>query len=278
MKSKTKPATYLMESEGEGQRLEIKDDREQTRTHLRQTGFDAIPPNGHIIDAGAGIGAVSSVMLSLLAEQKKPATLTLIDRSIDRLAEAKNRLQLAHPVRLNFLQSDLAQLDIPSNSVDYIFSRFVFEYLHNPQATFAELVRLVKPGGKIVIGDLDYNCLTHYPLDDLLDRQLKELTSFLTENQSFDPFVGRKLYSFFHQNNLKQVRVHVSAHHIFYGKLAQKDEINWTAKLDQLIKLQQAGTLSLSFKVEDFKTRFMRFLKDEGRFSYTPLILVEGVK
>ena len=146
----------------------------------------------------------------------------------------------------------------------------------DPQPVFNELVRLLKPGGKLVVGDLDYNCLTHYPLDSKLEEDLLRVMEVLQANRFFDPYIGRKLYSFFHRASLSEIKVHFSAHHLFYGNLSETDEFNWLAKIDQLMELQRRGTVRLDVDLGKFKERFFDFLKSPERFTYTPFILVEG--
>jgi SAM-dependent methyltransferase len=162
--------------------------------------------------------------------------------------------------------------------VDYVFCRFVFEYLSEPQKVFDELVRILKPGGKLVVGDLDYNSMTHYPVDSILEEDFNRLMGFLRSNKFLDPFVGRKLYRFFYKADFKEIKIRVEAHHLFYGPMSTTEELNWLAKLEQLTELQKKGTIPPEIDLEGFKTRFRKFLNLPDRFSYTPLILVEGRK
>lgn len=54
------------------------------------------------------------------------------------------------PPGIEYYQGDLSNLPIESNSVDLIISRSVFEHLTDPVAVYAELSRLLKPGGHLV--------------------------------------------------------------------------------------------------------------------------------
>jgi SAM-dependent methyltransferase len=46
--------------------------------------------------------------------------------------------------------ADLAHLPIPDSSVDLVMSRSVFEHLTDPEAVYAELARVLRPGGRVV--------------------------------------------------------------------------------------------------------------------------------
>ncbi len=267
---------YLMESEAESKRLLVKNYHEKTVQQLIETGIQSMPKGSHFVDAGCGIGHVAEVMGSLLKSSFDSPKITLLDFSETRLSGAKSRLDEDPNVNYRYISCDLTRIPLPSHSVDYVFCRFVFEYLADPQATFDELYRLLKPGGKLVVGDLDYNCMTHYPLDPQLEESLLSLVRTLEENHLFDPYAGRKLYSFFHRAQLEDIHVHFHDHHLFYSDLSPSDEFNWLAKIDRLIEHQKEGTLRFNFDLKAFKQRFFEFLRLPGRFSYTPLILVEG--
>ncbi len=267
---------YLMESEAESERLLVKSDHKKTAQQLVATGILSLKKDAHLVDAGCGPGHVAEVMGDTLQNRFVPPKITLLDCSEKRLSEAQSRLGGDKNTDYRFIPCDLSRVPLPSQSVDYLFCRFVFEYLADPQPVFDELVRLVKPGGKLVIGDLDYNCMTHYPLDPELEEQLSSVARVLEENHLLDPYAGRKLYSFFYRARLDDIKVHFYAHHLFYGPLSEADEFNWLAKIDQLIEHKRNGTLRIDFNLAGFKEKFLGFLRSPGRFSYTPLILVEG--
>lgn len=47
-------------------------------------------------------------------------------------------------------KTDLAHLPLPDASVDLIFSQSVFEHLTDPDAVYAELARVLRPGGRVI--------------------------------------------------------------------------------------------------------------------------------
>ncbi len=225
------------------------------------------------VDAGGGAGFVTKIMAEIVSPSGKAI---LVDQSSERLAQAKQHVgQLSQ-----FLTQEcsLEEMSIETGTIDYVFCRFVFEYLQNPEKVFAELLRILKPGGKLVVGDLDHNILSHYPLSPRLESQLYEVSQILAQKKLWDAYAGRKLYSHFYRHSLCDIKVHLIPHHLFYGSAADKDVQNWEAKLDRIQDLQNSGVLKLSFDVGEFRKEFMKFFRDPGRFSYSPLILVEGVK
>ena len=272
------PYPYLMEGDNEAVRLRVKDRADATSTQLQVTGFAELCNAAHVVDAGTGVGVVAMQMAKLAEVAHRQLTLTLLDGSAQRLAAARDNLRPYRSLAPRLAVCDLGCIPLPSDSVDYLFCRFVFEYLTNPQRVFDEFTRILKPGGKLVIEVSDHNGVNHYPLSHELETQLHELIGAVERSAVFDFYAGRKLYGYFHAAGYQQINVHMYAHHLFYGALDPNDEYNWTMKLDRLVDLQRQNALDVSFDLTEFRTRMLEFLRSPGRFSYTPLILVEGVK
>ena len=71
-----------------------------------------------------------------------------IDIDEDLLNIAKNKI---NDHKAEFIQSDAQDIKLANNSVDLAISSHVLEHLPSQQKGFDELVRITKPGGKIVI-------------------------------------------------------------------------------------------------------------------------------
>ena len=270
---------YLMESKQEAERLDLKTNREEAYKQLGDLGLNRLSGSPHIVDAGCGSGAASKVMAEIALEEYAHFHFSLLDISEERLDEAKKKLKY-DPKRaiFNFVPCHLESIPLKSNSVDFLFSRFVFEYLKDPEIVFKEFIRILKPGGKLAIGDLDYNMMTHYPLDAELEHQLKEILFVLSDMKLFDPYAGRRLYYYFYTHSMKKKKIHLYAHHLFYDRMPDIDWKNWEAKFKKIIQINKKKKLPLNFDIHEFLDRFKEFMHSNERFSYTPLIFVEGEK
>lgn len=259
---------YLMDSQREAGRLLLKSEADTTRHQLQLTG---LTNTMHCLDAGGGAGFVTKIMSELVGSG---GHVVLADASEDRLASAREYTQECS--NISFLQTNLEKIALDSQTMDYVFCRFVFEYLEQPDAVFEELFRLVKPGGRLVVGDLDNNILSHYPLDPSLEGQYNQIVQALINKKLWDPFMGRKLYKYFYDHGLEDVQVHLIPHHLFYGEIQEKDARNMELKIEQIQEMQENGDIQLDFDVKKFQSNFMKFFRSPARFSYSPLILVEG--
>lgn len=271
-------AVYLMEGENEALRLAVKDKAAETHKQLLFTGLpDYLTDDAQIVDAGTGVGVVAEQMAKIAQEHGARPHLILLDANKDRLQAAGQRLA-QYSCEQTFLPCDLAQIQLPSDSVDYLFCRFVFEYLRDQRSVFAEFKRILKPGGKMVIADLDNNSTSHYPLSADLQRKLDCIVREIEKSGSFDFQAGRKLFHYFHEGKFANIKVHAGMHHLFYGEVGEHDDFNWSTKLQRLIDMQKRGQIELDFSVSEFANDFLAFFRSPERFSYTPLFIVEGVK
>lgn len=269
---------YLAESDDEGVRLEIKTDRLELWENYEAVNLSTLPEAGIIVDAGCGVGIGSEVMLDFFSKGNCPSRLYLLDLSEQRLAEAQKRLvPFLSRTEIISKKCDLMDIPMPSESADFILCRFVFEYLNSPLEVINEFKRILKPGGRMVIGDLDTCAITFYPIAPELENHLKQLFEQIS-NPDYDIAVGRKIFSFFEYVAMKNIHVHVLGHNVIHGNTSFPIRKNWEMKLDKIIAYIHKNKIDLGFDLHRFKEQFLSFLDTPGLFSYTPYIMVEGTK
>ena len=100
----------------------------------------AARPEDRILEVGCGGGHV----LRLFPE----SDLTGVDVSGEMLDKARVNLT---GYRARLLKGELAELGLPDASFDKIVCTEVLEHTVDPEAILAEIARLVKPGGRVVV-------------------------------------------------------------------------------------------------------------------------------
>lgn len=162
-------AAELAESSGddEGLLLVLKKRKDRVRSHFDELagrfGRDYVPgrswkglsemlikllPPMRIADIGAGEGTLSL----LLAQQAE--FVTGIDNSVKMVEYATSVAKRSSVSNVQFRLGDLEELPLPDASVDLaLFSQSLHHALH-PQKAVLEAARILKPGGRIVILDL----------------------------------------------------------------------------------------------------------------------------
>jgi phosphatidylethanolamine/phosphatidyl-N-methylethanolamine N-methyltransferase len=106
--------------------------------------INALPP-GRVIEFGVGTG------LSLPLYHRSHRIVG-VDLSPDMLARAEKRVaaeRLSHVEAL--LEMDAANLRFPDRSFDAAMAMFVITVVPDPDRVLAEMVRVVRPGGRVVL-------------------------------------------------------------------------------------------------------------------------------
>jgi len=108
----------------------------------------AMPISGKILEIGTGKGHFA------LALAKRGFSFVSIDISAQEQTIARLNIEyFGFGDRVNFRIEDAQNLDFPDHSLDIIFSINVFHHLENPKAILGEITRLLRFGGKAVLGD-----------------------------------------------------------------------------------------------------------------------------
>ena len=107
---------------------------------------DEIPMGSNILEAGCGTGQMS-IALSRYARQ-----IYGIDLSKGSLIEAKQFINSNDIKSVHLFRMNIFKLFFEENTFDVIISNGVLHHTYNPKLAFSKLVRVLKPGGIIVIG------------------------------------------------------------------------------------------------------------------------------
>lgn len=102
-------------------------------------------PGQHILDVGCGNGR------DLLPLLEAGCICTAIDCSPQMVAEARKRLPPAHAARCELLVADAVRLPLADASFDAVFCSEVIEHIPDWRSAIAEMARVLRPGGKLVI-------------------------------------------------------------------------------------------------------------------------------
>lgn len=266
----TVQTSYIMEHDDEAFRLDLKTGRQALE---KQALWAGLAPGMRVADIGCGSGK-TTLMLNELCQPSGQAV--GVDGSEDRIRHARFHYKapgLSYCCR-NFYDS-LDDLGL----FDFIWVRFVLEY-HREKAfhIVQNLSRILKPGGILCLIDLDYNCLSHAGIPVRLENAITNITRKLELEADFDPYMGRKLYSFLYDLDFQEISVDVSAHHLISGPLNEVDAYNWNQKVQVAAKNSSYDFSEYPDGFAGFVREFEIFFADPRRFTYTPLLCARGVK
>jgi SAM-dependent methyltransferase len=126
-------------------------------------------PGERILDVGVGPGLLAHDLARLVGPE---GLVVGADVSADMLELARARLKGLDQVRL--AKSDAVALDLPAGDLDAAVSTQVHEYVADMPAAMAELHRVLRPGGRLLMLDTDWRSLVWHCGDQaLMDRVLK---------------------------------------------------------------------------------------------------------
>lgn len=129
-----------------------------------------IDSGNHVMDFGCGIGRSLKAMLEAVGDSGKVVGL---DRMAQPLSEAAS--QFIHEIegkRLELVQADVLAAPFPDGQFDAVLCQNVVECVHDRAALIAEAKRLLKPGGRLLLGHHDFDGIILASEDRDLTRRL----------------------------------------------------------------------------------------------------------
>ena len=164
----------------------------------------SVGPGDRVLEVGSGLGELARAMGRLSGVR-----VVAVERSPEQLAEARRAaFDAGEGGLVDFREGDARQLplaDSERGAFDVAHTRFLVEHLPDPVSAVAEMVRAVKPGGRIVLEDDDHDVLRLWPEPPGL-RTLWTAYVRTYDRIGNDPYVGRRLVSLLVSAGARPVR------------------------------------------------------------------------
>lgn len=158
----------------------------------------ALAPGQRALDAGCGTGADALEM----ARQVGPDGEVLgVDVSEQAVREAESRAE-GSGLPVTFRPGSVSALDLPTGGLDACRAERVLQHVAEPGRAVAELLRVTRPGGRVLVADPDHGMWA----PDAADPELT--TTLLTWwfGHIRNPWMGRRLPGLFHAAGCRDVR------------------------------------------------------------------------
>jgi len=263
----TATADYIMEDPREALRLELKVDPD---AWVQKYLAHRVCPSAVVLSVGCGPGVILRAVTSLDSSIRA----TGIDVSEPRLQQAMENNR--RNSRVQFVCGDAQSMEFQSNSFDLVYCRMLLQYLKEKERAVSEMARVCKPGGTVLLQDLDGQLLWHYPENPSVQRTLEKVVTALGAT-GFDPFVGRKLFSLARNAGLRNIDVQVECYHLIAGEADPHILKQWELKLE-IARPQLARVLGGEREAEEQSRAFLDYLRRPDTLTYSTVFTVAGEK
>lgn len=261
------PIDYIMDDPREALRLEQKVD---PVVWVQRYLAHRVCPGAEVLSVGCGPG----VILRSVANLDSSINATGIDISTDRLQQARERNR--DNSRVQFVCGDAQSMEFQSDRFDLVYCRMLLQYLKEKEQAVCEMARVCKPGGTVLLQDLDGQLLWHYPENPSVQRTLEKVVAALAAT-GFDPFVGRKLFWLARNAGLTNIDVQAECYHLIAGEADPQILKQWELKLE-IARPQMSRVLGSESEARKQSAAFLDFLRQPDTLTYSTVFTVAGEK
>ena len=168
----------------------------------KQKTYDLLgaTPGASLLDVGCGTGDDA---IAIAERVGRTGRVVGIDYSASLIEEARLRVK-SRELSLTFQVGDIHHLDLADNSFDGCRADRLFMHIEDRQQALAEMIRVTRPNGRVLVREPDWDTL-------IVDHPDRALTRKIL-HPHFDQAIchgstGGELYRLFHQAGLKEITI-----------------------------------------------------------------------
>jgi SAM-dependent methyltransferase len=163
-------------------------------------------PGDRVLDLGCGSGTHFAWLANIVGPEGR---IVGYDPNPENLEVARSRISgQPYEAQVELHHGEIGALPFEDGVFDAVWCAGSLQYVADPVRAIREMVRVVRPGGKVAAQDVEMHPMMLGPMpDDLLIALKSCLPHGETGSEGFvDWFVGHKLRGYFHEAGLREVR------------------------------------------------------------------------
>ena len=157
-------------------------------TTLALLGRAGVGAGLRCLDVGCGAGEVTFDLASLVGPT---GHVVGVDLDPTKVELGRGDAQQARVTNVEFRVADISD-GLGEGEYDVVYARFLLTHVRDPEAALAAMVRALKPGGRLVVEDIDYRGSFAHPESAAFERY-EEIYELSAQANGGDPFIGARL-------------------------------------------------------------------------------------
>ena len=223
-----------------------------------------VQPGWSCLDIGSGGGDVTMELATCVGQS---GHVLGIDSDQTVVAIAQGEAAARQLTNVTFAHCAAESLEV-DNAFDLIYCRFLLTHLPDPADVVEKMMRALKPGGCLVVEDIDFTGHFCYPASAAFRRYI-DLYDCIVRQRGGDPKIGPRLPSLLLDVNYTDVNVHIEQPTALQGETKLIAPLTWECIAEELI----GANLATPSEIQTVAQELYAFARDPHTLMSLPRIV-----